>query len=184
MVTKKSTPGWSDVKTKLVDFDRAGLIGLIQDLYAVSKDNQVFLHARFALGDDVLKPYKTTINRWLWPDVIKNQDTSVAKAKKAISDFKKAVGQPEGLAELMVFYCECATGFSDDVGMQDEAYFDALVRMFEQALKGIHVLPKNRHLALMARLDTVGRVSHNFGYGIGDDMDELLSEHGFNGGTR
>jgi hypothetical protein len=31
----------------------------------------------------LLKPYKAIIDRWLWPDVFKNQDTSVAKAKKA-----------------------------------------------------------------------------------------------------
>ena len=96
--TPKSTPSWSDVKTKLADFDRAGLMGLVQDLYAASKDNQALLHARFGLGEDVLKPYKAAIDRWLWPDVFKNQDTSVAKAKKAISDYKKAVGQPDGLA--------------------------------------------------------------------------------------
>lgn len=141
MKTKKIAPSWSDVKAKLADFDRVGLIALVQDLYAASKDNQAFLHARFALGDDVLKPYKATIDRWLWPDVFKNQDTSVAKAKKAISDYKKAIGQPEGLAELMVFYCERAAGFSNDVGLQDEGFFDALFRMFEQALKTIDALP-------------------------------------------
>ena len=112
MVTKKSTPSWSDVKTRLADFDRAGLLGLLQDLYAANKDNQAFLHARLSLGDDVLKPYKVTIDRWLWPDVVKNQDISVARAKKPIADYKKAIGQPEGLAELMVFYCERAAGFS------------------------------------------------------------------------
>lgn len=52
-----------------MDFDRAGLLGLLQDLYAANKDNQAFLHARLSLGDDVLKPYKTAIDRWLWPDV-------------------------------------------------------------------------------------------------------------------
>ena len=25
------------------------------------------LHARFGLGEDVLEPYKKTIDRWLWP---------------------------------------------------------------------------------------------------------------------
>jgi hypothetical protein len=60
---KKSQPSWTDVKAKLSGLDRAGLIGLVQDLYAASKDNQAFLHARFALGDDVLKPYKATIDR-------------------------------------------------------------------------------------------------------------------------
>jgi len=178
MATKKSAPSWSDVKAKLADFDRAGLIGLVQDLYAASKDNQAFLHARFGLGDDVLKPYKITIDRWLWPDVFKNQDTSVAKAKKAIADYKKAVGQPDGLAELMVFYCERAAGFSNDIGLQDEGYFDALVRMFEQALKTIAALPDTARPALLDRLDDVRRTCHNVGYGVGDDMDELLAEHG------
>ncbi|MEO6423307.1 MAG: hypothetical protein ABIR84_11700 [Candidatus Nitrotoga sp.] len=177
MTTKKATPSWSDVKTRLVDFDRAGLLGLLQDLYAANKDNKNFLHARLSLGDDVLKPYKIIIDRWLWPDMFKNQDTSVAKAKKPIADYKKAIGQAEGLAELMVFYCERAAGFSDDIGLQDEGYFDALVRMFEQALKTISSLPVAQRQPLWDRLDTVRSICHNFGYGVGDDMDEQLAEY-------
>jgi len=172
---KKATPTWSDVKANLSDFDRAGLIGLVQDLYAASKENQTFLHTRFALGDDVLKPYKLTIDRWLWPDVFKQQDTSVAKAKKAISDYKKAIGHPQGLAELMVFYCERASGFSNDIGLQDEGYFNALIRMFEDALKTIATLSEAQRPSLWARLDSVRRISHNSGYGLGDDMDYLLA---------
>lgn len=178
MAMKKSVPSWSDVKAKLAEFDRAGLIGLVQDLYVASKDNQAFLHARFGLGDDVLKHYKITIDRWLWPDVFKNQNTSVAKAKKAITDYKKAIAEPDGLAELMVFYCERAAGFSNDIGLQDEGYFDALVRMFEQTLKVIAALPNTARPVLLDRLGDVRRTCHNLGYGVGDDMDELLSEHG------
>ncbi len=181
---KKAAPSWSDVKANLTDFDRADLIGLVQDLYAANKDNQTFLHARFALGDDVLKPYKATIERWLWPDVFKNQDTSVAKAKKAIADYKKAVDQPEGLAELAVFFCERAAGFSSDVGLQDEGYFDALVRMFAQALTVIGPLPEDRRHALLARLDAVRHLGHNLGYGVGGDMDDLLDGSGFHGRSR
>ncbi len=91
------------MKKRLAEFDRAGLLGLVQDLYGFSKDNQAFLHARFGLSDDVLAPYKAIIDRWLWPDLAKNQSTSVATAKRAIAAYKKAAGQPEGLAELMVF---------------------------------------------------------------------------------
>jgi hypothetical protein len=36
-------------------------MGLIQDLYAAHKDNQTFLHTRFGLGEDVLKPHKETL---------------------------------------------------------------------------------------------------------------------------
>ena len=83
----------------------------------------------------VLKPYKETLDRWLWPDVLRNQDTSVVKAKQAISSYKKAIGDSVGLAELMVFYCERAAGFCCDVGYPDDSYFNALVRMFEQVLE-------------------------------------------------
>ncbi|MDP1549140.1 MAG: hypothetical protein Q8L97_03110 [Nitrosomonas sp.] len=177
MVTKKNSVSWSDVKTKLADFDRAGLLGLLQDLYAANKDNQTFLHARLNLGDDVLKPYKTTINRWLCPDVLRNQDFSIAKAKKSIADYKKAIGQAEGLAELMVFYCERATGFIDDVSLQDEGYFDALVRMFEQALKTIASLANSQRPPLWDRLDAVRRACRDLGYGVDDDMEDLLAEY-------
>lgn len=108
----KSQPTWSAVKAKLADFDRDALLGLVQDLYAAGNENRIFLHARLGLGDDVLQSYKLTIARWLSPDVFKNQGTSVAKAKKAISDYKKAIGRPEGVAELTVSCCECAAGFS------------------------------------------------------------------------
>jgi len=173
----KSQPTWTDVKAKLAEFDRAALLGLIQSLYAAHKDNQMFLHSRFGLGEDVLEPYKKTIDRWLWPDVMRNQDTSVSQAKRAISDYKKAVGDPEGLAELMVFYCEQAAGFCSDIASDDEVYFNALVRMFEQALKAIAQLPTSDRNALIARLDRVRVISHNFGYGVGDDMDSMLADY-------
>jgi hypothetical protein len=77
----------------------------------------------------------------------------------------------------MVLYCECAAGFCNDVGYQDEAYFDALVRMFEQALKTIARPSARDRSPLVARLDGVRVTSHNFGYGVGDDMDSLLARH-------
>jgi hypothetical protein len=172
--TRKTTPSWTDVKSRLADIDRAGLVALLHDLYTASKDNQTFLHARFALGDDVLKPYKIVIDRWLWPDAFRGS-TSVVKAKKAISDYRKAIGQPEGLAELMVFFCECAAGFGSAVALQDEGYFDALVRMFEQAVNAIAALPPERRPYLMARMEALRPLGHRIGYGVGDAMDHLLA---------
>jgi hypothetical protein len=174
---EKSSRSWTDVKTTLTGFDRSGLLGLVQDLYAASKDNQAFLHARLHLGEDVLEPYKAAVDRWLWPDVFKNQDTSVAKAKKAITDYRKASGTADGLGELMVFYCERASGFSCDVGLDDEAYLSALVRMFDQALKAVATLPETQRPALWTRLQMVRDRSHDIGHGVGEDMDALLTEH-------
>lgn len=171
-------PNWSGVKSRLGDVDRAGLIGLIHDLYKANKDNQAFLHARFGVGDDLLRPYKVVISRWLWPDWFKNQDFSVAKARKAIADYKKAIGQPAGVAELSVFYCETAAGCCTDVGVEDEGYFDALIRVFEQSLKAIELLPERERKPFIERMERVRRLGQEFGYGVGVEMNAVWRGYG------
>ena len=88
--------------------------------------------------------------------------------------FPQPIGRPEGLAELMVFYCECASDFSNTVGFGDVAYFKALLKMFEAALK-VSVTLQND--ALLNRLDHVRSVSHNLGYGVGDEMNIILADY-------
>ena len=174
----KSEPKWTDVKAKLATFDRNGLLSLLQDLYAAHPDNQTFLHNRFGLVEDVLGVYKETITRWLYPDIFRRQDTtSVAKAKQAIADYKKAVGDPAGVAELMVYFCEQGAGFCNDTGNDEHVYLNALVRMFGQALNFAKTLPDGIQAGLIARLDRVRGISHNFGYGVGEEMDLVFAKY-------
>jgi len=77
----------------------------------------------------------------------------------------------------MVFYCECAADFSMEYGYADEPYFNSLVRMFEEALKLQAELPADLQKSLLSRLERVSEISHNFGYGVGDDMDYLIEEY-------
>jgi hypothetical protein len=49
--------------------------------------------------------------------------------------------------------------------------------MFEQALKTLAQLSASDRHPLIARLDEVRTISHNFGYGVGIDMDSLLSKY-------
>lgn len=65
--------------------------------------------------------------------------------------------------------------------MDDEGTFNALVRMFEQALKAIATLEPNQQGAYVERLERIRREGHNRGRGVGDDMDDLMAEHGFAG---
>ena len=109
--------------------------------------------------------------------MLRHQDTSVARAKQAISNYKKAVGDPAGMAELMVFYCEQAAGFCSDICTDDEAYSDALVRMFERALVVAHSLPEGGRDAMVARLDRVRAISRQFGYGVGDAMESYWAKY-------
>jgi hypothetical protein len=49
--------------------------------------------------------------------------------------------------------------------------------MFEQAIKVTLQLSAADRDALIARLDHVRKISHNLGYGVGEYMDGLLSDH-------
>jgi hypothetical protein len=171
---KRASPTWIDVRAALLTFDRAGLQGLVQDLYAASKDNQAFLHARLGLGRDQLKPYKASISAWICPDLMRNQPISVSKAKKAIADYKKAVGRPDGLGELSTFYCEEALSFLASCSMEDERYFDALIRMYDRSLQFALNLPPVERVTYLERLNKLRSRAGHVGWGVQDELNSLV----------
>jgi hypothetical protein len=171
--SKNASPTWSDVKTALLDFDRAGLRGLVQDLYTASKDNQAFLHARLGLGHDQLQPFKARISRWIFPDLMKGQPISVSKAKKAIGDYKKAIGRLDGMAELSIFYCEEALGFLESCNMDDEKYFAALIRMYGQSLEIVSSLPPAERSTYLERLGRLRSRGRNVGWVVEEEFNSL-----------
>ncbi len=172
MVRSRETT-WSDLKAELAHFDRNGLLALLKDLHALRPENRAFLAARLGVGSTPLAPFKKVISRWICPDLMKGQDVSVSKAKKAIADYRKAIGRPEGLAELCIFYCEEATQLVGDCGIDDEAYYSALVRMFEQALTRTIELPAAERDTMLTRLDAVRGSLRGVGWGVSDDLNEI-----------
>jgi hypothetical protein len=170
---KSTSPTWADVKAFLLTFDRAGLQGLVQDLYAASKDNQAFLHARFGLGLDQLGPYKATISRWINPDLMKNQTISVSKAKKAIADYNKAIGRAEGLAELSIFFCEEAFSFIEECSFSDERYFVALIRMYDRSMSRVLSSPLAERSRYIERLGKLRTRAKHVGWGVEDELNDL-----------
>jgi hypothetical protein len=171
--SKNASPTWSDVKTALLAFDRAGLQGLVQDLYTASKGNQAFLHARLGLGHDQLQPFKASICRWISPDLIKGQPISVSKAKQAIADYKKAIGRPDGMAELAIFYCEEAFGFLESCSIEDERYFAALIRMYERSLEFVLSLPPAERPTYLQRLDKLRSRADHIGWTVEEELNSL-----------
>ena len=180
--SKNVSPTWSDVRTVLLDFDRADLRGLVQDLYTASKDNQAFLHARLGLGHDQLRPFKASISRWISPDLMKGQPISISKAKKAIADYKKAIGRPNGMAEPSLFYCEEAIGFVESCSLEDESYFAALIRMYGRSLEFVSSLPPAERTIYLERLDKLRARGRNVGWAVEEEFNSLwyaaaLDEH-------
>jgi len=173
---QKKKPSWSDVKAAIADFERPALIGLISDLYAYNTSNKNFLHARFSLGSDALKPYKKIIDDALFPDVMSNNDIEIATAKKAISDYGKAVGDPKGTLELMVYFVECGASFSLDVGYGDEYFFASLERMYEKAIKFLLTLDEATIDDFYDRFENLVTSTRNIGWGFHDTLGDIFYE--------
>jgi hypothetical protein len=174
----RTEPTWTEVKTRLNDFDRVGLVDLVGALYRANAANRDFLHARFGLGADPIGPYRQTICRWINPDW--TQDHSVAKAKKAISDYRKAVGAPEGLAELTTLYCEQASLSCQSIWIEEPGFHDALVRMYYQAIREVHKLEPPAHGPFASRLRTVRDRCLPWA-STGDSIDDLFINSGLPG---
>jgi hypothetical protein len=104
---------------------------------------------------------------------MENQSISVSKAKKAIADYKKAIGRPEGMAELPIFYCEEAFGFLESCSMEDESYFAALIRMYGRSLEFVSNLPPGERTTYLERLDKLRSRGRNVGWGVEEELNSL-----------
>jgi hypothetical protein len=167
---------WSDVKQAIASLDTKELVQLIANLYKLSKSNRDYLHARFSLGDDPIAPYKKIIDDCMFPDVMKNKPIQISTAKKAISEYSKAIGDAKGEAELMTYFVECGNEFTVQFGDIDEGFYDALLRMYNRAIRTVLSLPDEEQHEFRERLRTVMATSDGIGWGYHDGLCEQYLE--------
>ncbi len=167
---------WNSVKKAIAGHDKAALVGLIADLYDYSEQNRRFLHARFSLGDDPLKPYKKIIDDALFPDVMKNDPVRIADGKKVISDYTKAIGNQKGILELMLYFVETGTAFTLDLGDMDENFYMSLERMYKKAIKLLLTLDEKTVDAYYPRFEKLVSLSENIGWGYHDSLADMFYE--------
>lgn len=174
---QKSKPSWSDIKSKLADFDRAGFQQLVSDLYALSKENQAFMHARFGPVTNALDDYKKRISLALAPDISRRAaNPSVATAKKSISEYTKAVGDQLGILELKMYWCETAIQFSMEYAFADIGYLEALLRQYRDVCQVLPNIPEPQLTEFIERMEGVRDEAAHIGYGVFDEMNDLLGD--------
>ena len=163
-------PRWSRVKAAVSRLDEVAFLELIRDLYGLSASNQQFVEARLGLQRDPLGPYKAIITECMYPDVFGKQPIQISNAKKAISEYRKAVRDAPGEIELMVHFVESGNRFTLEYGDIDEGFYDALLRMYDRAIKAIKDLPDSQQPAFRNRLEQIARSAHRIGWGYGDGL--------------
>ena len=85
---------WATVKSAASKLSQQELLGLVGEHYRLSSQNKAFMHARFAGQGIAIEKFKAIVAECLYPDVQRDRPLQVAKAKKAVADFCKAVAGP------------------------------------------------------------------------------------------
>jgi len=75
------------------------------------------------------------------------------ESQEGDSGLQKAIGRPEGMAELSIFYCEEAVGFLELCSIDNEKYLAALIRMYGRSLEIVSSLPPAECSTYIERLD-------------------------------
>jgi hypothetical protein len=154
-MARNKKPTWKDVKSILVEKEKSELLKLIADLYSSSAENRSFINARFSVGGQTLEPYRSIISESLYPDVYRNKPISLAKGKKAISDYFKATA---------------------DFGDIDEQFYSSLELMFGNILDILRQKPTDIQKKYFTRLENVVSTAINIGWGYHDHISDILSQ--------
>jgi len=168
-------PTWSTVKAAASELNQKELLSLVGELYRLSKGNQAFLHARFADRDAAMEDCKKVVAECLYPDVQHDRPLQVAKAKKVVADFCKAVADPAAHAELMLFFVEQGNAFTLEYGDIDAGFYSALVAMARRTVEVIVNFPDDLQEPYRDRLAEVVRSSSGIGWGYHDDLKEIYA---------
>ena len=171
---KQKQPTWTDVKKALSDLRPEELINTINDLYKLRKENKLFLHTRYHLIESSLDDFKKKIAKSINPDG--NSKISFKDARQAVSDYKKALGDPEGVAELMVFYCEECADSIKSLGLWEQ-YADGTINIWRDTLKHIQTLPHQQHAEFWERLATAQRRIGQTEWEVSDYISEYMLEY-------
>ena len=164
---------WKVVRSKLEKISPRDLIGIIKQLYDLSSKNELFLETRFGNRYAGFEKYQKIIEESICPREPWKKDISLSTGRKAISDYKKAVGDPVGLLELMIYYCECGVNFTLEFGDIDERFYMSIEPMFESALKLLQKHPEYKD-GFLERIEAIVHRTQGMGWGFHDTLHETF----------
>ncbi|MFC4024424.1 DUF6155 family protein [Oceanobacillus longus] len=163
-----------ELKSKLKDYDQKELIRLIAELYEQYDDVQHHLSDKLSRNETISELYEETKEEIEGEFHTDNGFGKLrsAKVKKAINNFKKAAKDHKKTLDLMLYYVEIGTTFTNTYGDIDGKFYGDMESMYE---KVVTACEKDEDLFndLQERLYAVVINSENIGWGYHDSIKEL-----------
>lgn len=164
----------NELKNKLKTLDQKELIQLISEIYKVNKDVQHYLSNKFKGEEAIQDLYEQTkkkVNDEFFPERGFGK-MRLGEAKKAISNFKKLSLDELKTVDLMLFYVELGTEFTNTYGDIDARFYDSMVSMYDKVV--IECNKKEEFFDLFKnRLYSIVEESRGIGWGYHDDLGEI-----------
>jgi hypothetical protein len=164
----------SDLKKVLKELSKEELSEIIFDLYKSNKAVKDFLHYHLNQSDEqLIDKYKAEIKKAINPDKIK---LKLAKARKALSDFKKIGAQPDAQAVLMLYYLEQGLIFSERFEYDRDSLMKSLLSVFVTLLKLIKSEYLSEHFSDLAKktVENVYQLNNYWGSIFGKELETYL----------
>ncbi len=172
----KVTSEWRKAKIALEKESQKKLIKLIKALYDRSENNKNFIKANISEGKVTTQLYKRTITNAIYIDTnVRNDEVEFSKARKAISDFRKANGDAKCVLDLMIHYVEVGTEQTNGICIDYCEYYDSLESMFNSIIKRLVGQDKKHIDTFRLRLEAIIENSKNAGYGYGETIQEMFN---------
>ena len=162
------------LKKELKEFDQKELIQLICELYKLNNDVQHYLSNQFIGEEAIIDLYektKKTINDEFFPERGFGK-MRLGEAKNAISNFKKLSNDELKTLDLMLFYVELGTEFTNTYGDIDSKFYNSMVSMYNKVVIECNNNEK-LFIIFQERLYSVVQESEGIGWGYHDDLCDI-----------
>ncbi|RDI41643.1 DUF6155 family protein [Falsibacillus pallidus] len=170
----------TDLKKQLKDLNQKELITLIADLYKLNSEVKDYLSSKFSGEEahiELHEKARLQIRNEFFPDRGHGK-LRLTEAKKAISTFKKLVGDPARTLDLMLYYVELGTEFTNTFGDIDMTFYNSLVSMYDKA-----AVECDKDVALVEafhdRFYRLVRESEGIGWGYSMAIEEIYYSMGW-----
>lgn len=170
----------TDVKRYLRDLDQKELVGIITELYKANKPVQDYFAVKIngeAVVKELYEKAAEEVNNEFFPTKGHGK-LRLSVAQKAISDYKKLTGDAEGTTELMLYYVELGTEFTNTYGDIDLRFYNSLLSMYEKVV-GACENEEQLYSRFSDRLYNVVENSEGTGWGYHEGLCDIYYSLGW-----
>ena len=166
-------PTWAKVKQVLGNWQSKELLTLIGELYRLSATNRDLLHSRSRIENHPMDRYRRVVEKGLCPNVLRDERIDYQASKRAIKEYRSAIGDVAGSCDLLIYFVECGNAHVTQYGDFDPGLLNAIIKSFRDACELIRVLPEAQQQSFKDRLRAEVERAEGLGYGYYDEMAYL-----------